>query len=642
MVLILFKTKIFAAPLYSHDGSLRMPSYAIKKGFCAFYLGCMLLGCQNKSTCSKTLSDLSSSALAGSTDFQSNYLMGSIIFPSYPKTTTSGTYSHKTCQALFKMGVNIDRKAQIQIYTSRKCLAPYPDSESSTDNLWVMPFVDSDASAPTDDLKGQGYLSIYAYSQDLQELAKKRSAYLSQSQGSDTDLKAQEQDFAIDMMESLWQATPETAFAHLEKPKQMESEVKDYLRYIHTNICNDDSTDRDDSSKAYKDFEKFLNHIGEEGFNFGFGCYSALDLTMFTATADLSKGQLDRLQNSAKVIPILDQSGASAWHKFLTNERFQRDLDIMSTLANKQQTARKLDSLATDIKGLLAQVPMVTIDQTEEATPHSSLYVASNNMLSVQDDPNAQGYNTFELVGSGDTTDRSHGYLINQTPWGLTALQKDELLLKGEKLTTYTYLYKGALLVAHSVPVGILQTFLTHDNLKCKTNLCLKENTPGIHHLYLTYPADEPEVIADGGKDPLEPPKNPVKVQDTQKGNTDRNQNTENHEIANQKEPPRTQSPPRPPTPPVDESGNGSDENTERVVYNEDLRLRHVNRVSLNTSGSESTEETTDQTSETSEYPPNYPGNNPYTAPTTYSPRSPTSTSNSSDATAEKSDDCTE
>ena len=218
--------------------------------------------------------------------------------------------------------------------------------------------------------------------------------------------------------------------------------------------------------------------------------------------------------------------------------------------------------------------------------------------------------------------------------------------MEDNDIITSGYLYKQALLMAHSVPVGTLQAFHTSTNIDAchiskKIFVCLEELKPKKSGHYLTYPPDEPEVTADEEEIPLDPnPTTPVRVGDTQ--NTGGDTNRREPPRAPPQIQPRREPPPWPLVPPVDGSGSGSGGDSERVVYNEDLETKHINRVTLNTSEGESPEEVTNVTPI---YVPNYSNTNPPTPPnnTPLSPRSPTqSTSNSSDATADSSDDCTE
>lgn len=440
----------------------------------ASYLGCILAillvtACdRSKSDCLNTLSTgpASQGLSLGSSEY-SDYLMGVLTFYTTEQHRADGRSPASQCQALVRAQtsdaastqslVNVD----LHIFTSRQCLRPVASRDGEQTPLWLHVFVDQDATAPAADHKRPGFLYTYALSDDFHQLALKRSQF------SDlTQLEAAESTMTQAMMNHLWQTTLQPS--HQDIPQHFQS----FHNMFYTEMCQGNNQLIDD------DFSFVLRRLGHHSRPLGLGCYQSLDLTMFTASAQLSSAQLSRLSSTAQFIPIAAKSRlqASPWYQWLTSKRFNHDLDVLDELLGNQSATTALAELATEASAALASVEMVP--QAAGQVPvaaDSSMYVASHHHALNEDGSTGAPLGVQTHVLSDQPTSPAKGYFIHQTPWGLTAVQRIyrqfmDRDAPGASTHQITY-HQGSILVAHDIPVGVLHAFHSNSNVTGRQHL---------------------------------------------------------------------------------------------------------------------------------------------------------------------------
>ena len=463
-----------------------------------YALGLMAAGChKNKSDCLGTLD----SALMGSgaqinASVYSNYLMGVLTFYTTAIHGTGGNSPHsseaKQCQALVRIKAAEPVEsymhpvaADFQIFTSRQCLRPLAATDGTATPLWLSFFVDEDPTSASDDLKRPGYLIVHLDSSDFHQLALKRSEFSNRHQSSASGLATvinqahqssenqklaqKESLMSITMMEHLWQSSAESLI-HASTPESYQQ----FNQMFYTQMCHRSYKPTVMDTQKYghlnnNKFEFVLRRLAKHSQPLGLGCYQAMDLTMFTAQAQLIPSQLYRIQSTAHFIPIAAKDAAltSPWGQFLLNQRFTHDLAVMDDLIADPDSTLAINELATEVAGALASVEMVPVAASVDETvvPDSSIYVVSNHHAVDPSGRNGVPLGVQTHMLSGDKSSPATGFYLHQTPWGLTAVQRIHRKFMddtapGTTQHKITY-HKGALLIAHDTPVGVLEVF--HD-----------------------------------------------------------------------------------------------------------------------------------------------------------------------------------
>lgn len=427
----------------------------------------MVTACnQSKSDCPNTLSaDLSSQDLTIGSGEYSDYLMGVLTFYTTNQHHADGRSPASQCQALVRAQTSAAAteqslvSADLQIFTSRQCLRPVASLDGEQTPLWLHIFVDQDATAPPATHKRPGFLYTYALSDDFHQLALKRSQFSDLSQ-----LEATESKMTHTMMQHLWQSKP--------AEQGIPPHFKSFHNMFYSEMCQDQNQLTD------ADFSFVLRRLGHHSRPLGLGCYQALDLTMFTASAQLSSAQLSRLQATAQFIPIAakHKMSSSPWHQWLTSQRFNHDLGVLDDLLASLTATTALETLATEAASALASVEIVPEAAAEASvTADPSMYVVSHHHALEDDGAIGAPLGVQTHLLSDQTASPAKGYFIHQTPWGLTAVQRIyrqfmDSDAPGASSQQITY-HQGSILVAHDIPVGVLQAFHSNSTVTGRQHL---------------------------------------------------------------------------------------------------------------------------------------------------------------------------
>ena len=402
------------------------------------------------------------------------YFFGYLVFESGPQSA-QGVASISHCQAMYKITVHKKAVAptpntHIQIFTSRRCLAPHGDAE-----LWVMLFVHSDGREKNPEFKKNGYLAMKVSSDDFNALKNARASH------NQTQLKTQEKSLSLVLGQKIWnieKAQLKKGQQQREEPNQnstsesqqesssattaQSSPQLDFMELFQNHICGDalnQALHESGTQGAGGQLAEVLEKLTAHSSSMGLSCFSAADLTMFTAQSALSANEIARL-NTAKYVRIKDRS-SSAWSNFLTSERFNYDLKILQELQNSSDVPSlpSLNELAQKIAQNFKTLKIVPASSSgSHLVAHPTLWVASNNRFAEQG--TVVGYDTLSLSQNPDSDQA--GWYINQMGGGVSMAHQNKFYsLKSQSGSeaTHSYLYKGSILVAQGVPVATLQSF---------------------------------------------------------------------------------------------------------------------------------------------------------------------------------------